>query len=82
MADSAIIAALRAIRSELEVSGATCADESRLLRFAEDAVDLADRWKRDPATPYAATAQCAEELGRLLEQKLLGKEGSDGPAQA
>lgn len=77
MTDSRVIAALRAIRSELEVSGATCADESRLLRFAEDAVDLADRWKRDSATPYAATAQCAEELQRVIEAALLSEEGND-----
>lgn len=73
MADSRIIAALRAIRSELEVSGATCADESRLLKFAEDAVDLADRWKRQSTTGRDASALFAGELQQILEEKLLGE---------
>lgn len=75
MADSDIPAALRAIRSELEVSGATYADESRLLRLAEGAQDLVDRWNRQSTTDYDATAQCARELRRVLEENLLGEEG-------
>jgi hypothetical protein len=74
--DSEITAALRAIRSELEVSGATYADESRLLRLAGDAVDLAEKWRRQSTTGRDATAQCADELRTLLERKLLAGKGS------
>jgi hypothetical protein len=73
MADSEITAALRAIRSELEVSGATYADESRLLRLAGDAVDLAEKWRRQSTTGRDASAIHADELRRALEARLLGE---------
>jgi hypothetical protein len=76
MTDSEIIAALRAIRAELEVSGATYADESRLLGLAGDAVDLAEKWSRQSTTGRDALAQCADELRRVIEARLLGEGGS------
>lgn len=44
--------------------------------IAEQLKVLADRWQRQSTTGYDATAQCARELQRLLEEKLLGEEGT------
>jgi hypothetical protein len=78
MADSDIYAALRAIRAELEVSGATYADESRLLKLAEGVTDLADRWRRQSTTGYDASAEHASALRTVLEESLLGEEDGGG----
>jgi hypothetical protein len=75
MADSDLTTALRSIRSELEVSGATYADESRLLAAVERALALAEQWHRGRGNDYSATAQCSRELGKAIRAELLGEEG-------
>jgi hypothetical protein len=78
MADSDLTTALRAIRSELEVSGATYADESRLLAAVERISALADQWHGERGNDYSASALHASKLREALREELLSKEDSDG----
>ena len=73
-----ITAALREIRAELEVSGATYADESRLLAAVERISALADQWYGERGNDYSASALFASKLREVLRGELLGKEESDG----
>jgi hypothetical protein len=76
--DGEITAALRAIRSELEVSGATYADESRLLAAVEAVRTIARGWSADaPEVPMIARDLAADVITRVVTRELLGKETDD-----
>jgi len=82
-ARDSVAAALEAMRNrparEVWVMlGAAKHDNGRLIRALEAIREELGRWKRDSSTPYAAPADCAEKLERILREKLHAEEKSDG----
>jgi Cdc6-like AAA superfamily ATPase len=63
--------------TERTVSEMPYGDLRKALKALEAALEASARWKRQSTTGYDATAQCAEELERVVGEKLLG-EGETG----